>query len=155
MDFSGLDKLKINNVIVGFLILINCVLFPLTILLVIDYRLLFNNDLLKTVVAALCVGCANFGVVYSTIAFILSVIHNINDLTKRDFLFQRPLVMSLYVITIAFIAEIYDLNLHGILNTIKDILRMESRIGIGLAVCTFFLIMFNSFKRINLKKTRP
>ncbi len=115
MDITGIEKININNAIVVFLLLINCLLFPLTILMEINYKYFFEFDLIKIIGATLCVGCTNFAIVYSFTA-LLSVNSKIPiQPSSYNFLFQRPLVLTTISLTtinliVLFVVEKNDIN---------------------------------------------
>ena len=147
MDFAGIDKIKINNAIVVFLTIINCLFFPLTILIEVDYKIILNNDLLKLASTALCIGCANFVTLYSAIAIIVLLPHGTSDLTKRNFLSQRPLLLTIVVITIAFLAQVYNLDSQKLVDVIKSVIRIESIMVGGMILGTIVDWLFAFFRR--------
>jgi Cu/Ag efflux pump CusA len=42
-----IDKIKVNNAVVFFFIIVTCAFCPLTLLLDVDYKIFFNYDLIK------------------------------------------------------------------------------------------------------------
>jgi hypothetical protein len=77
MEFPDFEKIKINNALIVGLIIMACVLFPLSLHLLIRPEILDSKNLLILTIATIIVGSTQFGYVY-----FLSVLHN--AFTKPD-----------------------------------------------------------------------
>jgi hypothetical protein len=132
MEISGLEKIKITNAIVVFLIIINCLFFPLTILLAIDYKYFFDYDLLKIASAVFCVGCTNFGIIYLYTTILSSFPRSTWIPQNLDYLFQRPLVNTLIYVSFCNIITLFTVSKGDLLGSIKVLGHCDLGIFIGL-----------------------
>lgn len=64
MDFSGLDKIKINNAVIVFLVVVNCFCLPLLTVGLIDIDFYFRVDLIKLLLMLTAAGTVQFAFSY-------------------------------------------------------------------------------------------
>jgi len=139
----NLDKIKINNAIVVFLVIICCLFFPLTILLEVNYNYFFQYDLYKVVSAVLCVGCTNFGFVYAITAVLTGIEKDKSDVNIRNDLFQRPLLITItcllfmYAIVIALVEK----------NNLDGTLKNAVTVDFGILAGQFIFLYMDERKR--------
>ena len=126
MDFSGIDKIKINNAIVVFLIITTCLLYPLTILLKIDYKYFFEYDLIKVIAATLCVGCTNFSIVYTFTALISARSLSIQYPENQNQLFQRPILVTILSLLTIYTLTLINVNKNDLQRSISCIIDCDS-----------------------------
>jgi len=131
MDLNGIEKIKVNNAIVVFIVIINCLLYPLTVLLAIDYKLFFEYELLKVVSATLCIGCTNFAIIYCYTAILTAFYDNGEDENTINYFFQRPLILSLFCLTAIYTLTILTINEGDLQNSIRMVVLCDAGCFLG------------------------
>jgi len=89
------DKIKVNNAVIVFLIIVVSICFPLIFLITIDYKLFFDFDLTKVGIVITCFGFTQFVIVYVCNSLSMRLKYfkgGIMDETMTNFLLRNPLI---------------------------------------------------------------
>ncbi|WDF57115.1 hypothetical protein [Mucilaginibacter sp. KACC 22063] len=106
---EGLEKVKVNNAIVTFLVITQVLIAPFSALLIFKPDILFSPYIIQYAIAALCFGCMQFSLIYCTslIAYAISIIGK--QIFLNDF-FRLPLILSIITSTIIYFFLIDTVN---------------------------------------------
>ncbi len=148
-----IDKIKVNNAVIVFCIIITCLFCPLTLLLVVDYKIFFDYDLIKTLIAVFSVGCTQFGIIYVGNSLSMRIQNYTDDgpiePTMVTYLLQHPLVNTSVLLMLSY----------GILIIICHVLNFDIKDAVDTLVYCNFGIVFGSvldfvFFSVKAKKKR-
>jgi hypothetical protein len=148
------DKIKVNYAVVVFFMIVTCLLFPIVLLLLANYKTFFEFDTIKILIVLLSVGCTEFAIIY--LSFVITMMHTnfseaVLDDTVINFLIRDPLVSTSCFLVLIYTIQIicsYNLRL-GINQNIHFLIIID----IGTIIGTVGDVIFAAADRRRKRKS--